>query len=34
MDKQPHNKTVSDLEIGDKVRKTMLKGGHEIIKRN
>jgi hypothetical protein len=32
MDKQLHNKTVSDLEIGDKVRKTMLKGGHEIIK--
>jgi hypothetical protein len=32
MDKQLHNKTVSDLELGDKVRKTMLKGGHEIIK--
>ena len=32
MDKQLHNKTVTDLEIGDKVRKTMLKGGHEIIK--
>lgn len=32
VEKQLHNKTVSDLEIGDKVRKTMLKGGHEIIK--
>ena len=32
IEKQLHNKTVSDLEIGDKVRKTMLKGGHEIIK--
>lgn len=32
VEKQLHNKTVSDLDIGDKVRKTMLKGGHEIIK--
>ena len=32
VEKQLHNKTVSDLDIGDKVRKTVLKGGHEIIK--
>lgn len=32
VEKQLHNKTVSDLEVGDKVRKTVLKGGHEIIK--
>ena len=32
VEKQLHNKTVSDLDIGDKVRKTVLKGGHQIIK--
>ena len=31
-EKQLHNKTVSDLEIGDKVRKTLLKESHAIIK--
>ena len=32
VEKQLHNKTVSDLEIGDKVRKTLLKESHAIIK--
>ena len=32
VEKQLHNKTVSDLEVGDRVRKTLLKESHAIIK--
>ena len=32
VEKQLHNKTVSALEVGDKVRKTLLKESHAIIK--
>ena len=32
IEKQLHNKTVSDLDVGDKVRKTVLKESHAIIK--